>query len=187
LVCGSTAKNCLSTGGGPGWNGPKSPFLLRLTGTNFSKVLHKIPVFSNQGVEMITTAQRARLLEAAREVLKMAYAPYSRFRVGAALLTAKGAIFSGANVENASYGLSLCAERAAVAAAVAAAGPVLKIRALAVVCDRPGACPPCGACRQVISEFSEEAVLIFPGPDGLVEMPLEALLPHGFRLGPEKG
>jgi cytidine deaminase len=136
---------------------------------------------------MITTAQRSRLLEAAREVLKMAYAPYSRFPVGAALLTAKGSIFSGANVENASYGLSLCAERAAIAAAVAAEGPALQIRALAVACDVPGACPPCGACRQVISEFGEEAVIIFPGPDGLVEMDLEALLPHSFRLSSKKG
>jgi cytidine deaminase len=135
---------------------------------------------------IITAAQRSQLLEAAREVLTMAYAPYSRFRVGAALLTAKGAIFFGANVENASYGLSLCAERAAIAAAVAAEGPALKIRALAVVCDAPGACPPCGACRQVISEFQEDTVIIYPGPEGLVEMDFTALLPQSFRLRPEK-
>src|SRR5512140_951897 len=110
---------------------------------------------------MITAALKSRLLEAAGEVMRKAYAPYSRFRVGAALLTETGAIFSGANVENASYGLTLCAERAAVAAAVAAEGPGLKILALAVVSDSPGAFPPCGACRQVIREFGEDAIVIF--------------------------
>ncbi len=132
---------------------------------------------------MISAAAKSRLLQAAREALDKAYAPYSRFRVGAALLTETGAVFSGANVENASYGLSLCAERAAVAAAVAAAGPALKISALAVVCDAPGACPPCGACRQVIQEFgSEDTVVIFYGPEGLVQKSLGELLPGGFRL-----
>ena len=135
---------------------------------------------------MITAAQKSRLLQAAREVLGKAYAPYSRFRVGAALLTEQGNLFAGANVENASYGLTLCAERAAVAAAVAAEGPDLKIRALAVVCDAPGACPPCGACRQVIQEFGEEAVVIYYGPEGLVQRPLGELLPEVFLLPREK-
>ena len=131
---------------------------------------------------MITAALQSRLLQAAREALEKAYAPYSRFRVGAALLTDQGHLFSGANVENASYGLTLCAERAAVAAAVAAEGPGLKIRALAVVGEAPGACPPCGACRQVLQEFSAEAVVIYAGPEGLVQRPLEELLPEGFSL-----
>ena len=131
---------------------------------------------------MITAALQSQLLQAAREVLEKAYAPYSRFRVGAALLTDQGHLFSGANVENASYGLTLCAERAAVAAAVAAEGPGLKIRALAVVGEAPGACPPCGACRQVLQEFSAEAVVIYSGPEGLVQRPLEELLPEGFSL-----
>lgn len=133
---------------------------------------------------MITAALKSRLLEAAGEVLKKAYAPYSRFRVGAALLTATGAVFSGANVENASYGLTLCAERAAVAAAVAVEGPGMKISALAVVGESPGACPPCGACRQVIQEFGgDDTVVIFFGPEGLVQRPLGELLPVGFHLG----
>lgn len=131
---------------------------------------------------MITAALQSQLLQAAREALEKAYAPYSRFRVGAALLTDQGRLFSGANVENASYGLTLCAERAAVAAAVAAEGPGLKIRALAVVGEAPGACPPCGACRQVLQEFSAEAVVIYAGPEGLVQRPLEELLPEGFSL-----
>ncbi len=132
---------------------------------------------------MITAASKSRLLQAAREVLGKAYAPYSRFRVGAALLTDTGAIFSGANVENASYGLTLCAERAAVAAAVAAEGPALRLQALAVVCDAPGACPPCGACRQVIREFGgDDTVVIFYGPEGLVQRPLGELLPEAFHL-----
>jgi homotetrameric cytidine deaminase len=131
---------------------------------------------------MITPAQRSLLLQAAREVLERAYAPYSRFRVGAALLTRQGAIFSGANVENASYGLTICAERAAVAVAVAAEGPGMRIQALAVACDSPAACPPCGACRQVLLEFGPAALIIFPGPDGLMEMALEELLPTGFQL-----
>jgi len=131
---------------------------------------------------MIPAVLKSRLLEAAQKVLGQAYAPYSRLRVGAALLTEAGGIFSGANVENASYGLTLCAERAAVAAAVAAEGPGLKIRALVVVSDSPAACPPCGACRQVIQEFGEDAVIIYYGPEGLVQRQLAELLPERFHL-----
>ena len=131
---------------------------------------------------MITPTLRSQLLQAARQVLEKAYAPYSRFRVGAALLTRRGGVFTGANVENASYGLTLCAERAAVAAAVAAEGPGLEIRALAVASESQEACPPCGACRQVILEFGKKALIIFPGPAGPVEMDLEQLLPLGFKL-----
>lgn len=131
---------------------------------------------------MITTALKSQLLQAAREVLGKAYAPYSHLRVGAALLTEQGNLFSGANVENASYGLTLCAERAAIAAAVAAEGSSLKIRALAVVSEAPGACSPCGACRQVIQEFSAAAMVIYFGREGLVQRSLEELLPEGFSL-----
>ncbi len=131
---------------------------------------------------MITPAQESQLLKAARAALEKAYAPYSRLRVGAALLTAAGGIFTGANVENASFGLTLCAERAAIAAAVAAEGPGMRIRALAVASDSPGAFPPCGACRQVILEFGPQALVIFPGPDGPVATSLEELLPAGFQL-----
>jgi cytidine deaminase len=135
---------------------------------------------------MISPAQRSQLLQAARQVLEKAYAPYSHFRVGAALLTRQGGVFTGANVENASYGLTLCAERAAIAVAVAAEGPGLEIRSLAVVSESQEACPPCGACRQVILEFGKKALIIFQGPDGLMEMPVEDLLPAEFCLCQKK-
>jgi len=135
---------------------------------------------------MLPKGVRSRLLKAAAEARRHAYAPYSGYRVGAALLTEKGHVLSGCNVENASYGLTLCAEQVAVGAALAREGPEMRIRALAVV-SRPGIpSPPCGACRQVILEFGEEAVVIFPGPDGLTEARARELLPLGFRL-PENG
>jgi cytidine deaminase len=124
----------------------------------------------------------ARLIDAAREALTQAYSPYSGIRVGAAVLTAKGQVYSGGNVENASYGLTLCAERAAVAAAVAGEGPGMRIKALAVVSNQPGAFAPCGACRQVILEFGPEALVIFQGEDGLIQAPISELLPHAFGL-----
>jgi cytidine deaminase len=135
---------------------------------------------------MLPEELRSRLLKVAGEALQNAYAPYSGYRVGAALLTEKGQVFAGCNVENASYGLTLCAERAAVGAAVAHEGPEMRIRALAVVGPPGIPSPPCGACRQVILEFGEEAVVIFPGPDGLTEARARELLPFGFRL-PENG
>lgn len=98
--------------------------------------------------------------------MKNAYAPYSRFRVGAALLTGKGEMFSGCNVENASYGVTNCAERTAIFAAVAQSGPHLNIRAIAVVNDQGVPCSPCGACRQVIYEFGPQAAVVFNGPKG---------------------
>ncbi len=122
-----------------------------------------------------------RLIAYAREVALRAYAPYSRFRVGAALEDASGSIHAGCNVENASYGLSVCAERNAIFSAIAAGGR-RPFRALAVACidAAEGGCSPCGACRQVIAEhFSADARIWV---DGVGEFtPLE-LLPHAFRL-----
>jgi cytidine deaminase len=130
----------------------------------------------------LSMAVRSQLLDAARQAVTQAYAPYSHFRVGAAVLTAKGHIYPGVNVENASYGLTVCAERVAIFTAVAAEGPKMRIKALAVVCEQPGPSPPCGACRQVIWEFGPEAVIIFPGPVGLEEVPITRLLPGAFSL-----
>ncbi len=97
---------------------------------------------------------------AARAALR-AYAPYSRFQVGAALLFDDGAIVTGANVENASYGLSCCAERNALFRAVSENGPLRRIAAVAVFHEGPEACPPCGACLQVMSEFAGEACTVY--------------------------
>jgi cytidine deaminase len=129
---------------------------------------------------------RAALLDAARAARAGAYAPYSGFAVGAALLAEDGTVVTGANVENASYGLSMCAERVAVFAAVAAGHR--RFRAIAVA--GPGAAPvtPCGACRQVLREFPPGTGLtvLAAGEAGgdVLELSLGELLPHGF--GPEQ-
>lgn len=125
---------------------------------------------------------RATLLRAARSAMKKAYAPYSKFRVGSAILTSTGKIFSGCNVENASYGMTNCAERTAIFAAVAELGPKLEVTAVAVVNDHGVPCSPCGACRQVIYEFGPEAIIFFQGADGDKQVHITELLPEGFRL-----
>ncbi len=125
-----------------------------------------------------------RLIEAARAAAEKAYAPYSNFRVGATLLTANGEIYTGCNVENASYGLSMCAERAAVFAmsANAADEDDRKIRLVAVVSPDAAPCLPCGACRQVLREFGCEEVVVEEG-SGIRRYPFGELLPNAF--GPE--
>lgn len=129
---------------------------------------------------MISDSEKTRLLKAARDAAKQAYAPYSNFRVGAAVLTEKGSLVTGCNVENASYGLTICAERSAISAAVNQEGANMKIRALTVISEDGSECPPCGACRQVIFEFGQDAIVIFQGKKGLEEMHISKLLPKGF-------
>ena len=131
----------------------------------------------------LTPEQREMLLTVARNALKRAHAPYSNFHVGAAVLTDSGEVFSGCNVENASYGLTNCAERSAIFTAVqqSKAGK-LRVRAVAVVNGQELPCSPCGACRQVIAEFGQEAVVIFKGQQGYCEMSITDLLPESFRL-----
>jgi len=107
------------------------------------------------------------LAQKAWETWLFAYAPYSQFRVGAALLAADGRVFTGANVENPSYGLSMCAERVAVGAAAAAGAR--SFVAIAVAGDSPGGLVPCGACRQVLAEFSPDLLVIRCRPDGSYE------------------
>jgi cytidine deaminase len=124
-----------------------------------------------------------RLLAHAREVAPRAYAPYSHFRVGAALQDASGSLYVGCNVENASYGLTICAERAAIFAAVTA-GAARPFVAMAVACidanEGSLSSSPCGACRQVIAEhFSPDASIIV---DGVGQFTPAQLLPHAFRL-----
>ncbi len=121
------------------------------------------------------------LVAAAGAARANAYAPYSGFAVGAAVVSADGQVFSGCNVENASYGLTVCAERHAVAAAVAAGARDL--RGLAVVTPVSPPAPPCGACRQVLAEFGEmDVVLANPGGER-GRTTLGALLPHAFGAG----
>jgi cytidine deaminase len=130
----------------------------------------------------LSSEQRDKLIQAARAAVQHAYAPYSHFKVGAALLTAKDEILSGCNVENASYGLTNCAERTAIFSAVAQSGPDLLIKAIAVVNDQAVPCSPCGACRQVIYEFGPDAIVVFQSATGWKESPITELLPEGFRL-----
>lgn len=125
---------------------------------------------------------RERLLRSARKVMKNAYAPFSKFRVGAAILTSKDQVFVGCNVENSSYGMTNCAERTAIFAAVAKEGPALEIRAVAVVNDQGVPCSPCGACRQVIYEFGPRAIIFYQGEQGPKQSLITDLLPEGFRL-----
>jgi homotetrameric cytidine deaminase len=121
------------------------------------------------------------LESAAQQVALRAYAPYSRFRVGAALLLTDGSIFTGCNVENISFGLTICAERSAVVSAVASNGPMIRIAGIAVTNLNEAASPPCGACRQVLSEFvTDDAVISFKTLDSTERRPFAELLPFNF-------
>lgn len=120
------------------------------------------------------------LLEAARAVREQAYAPYSGFRVGAALQTDSGRIHVGANVENASYGATVCAERAAVFTMIAAGDR--RIVRIAVYAEGPTLAMPCGMCRQVLSEFGLDAEVVVGGSQGSKLTTLAALLPEPFVL-----
>ncbi len=119
-----------------------------------------------------------RLVERAREARAKAYAPYSSYSVGAALLTAAGETYAGTNVENAAYPTSMCAERSAVFAAVSAGAR--SFRAIAVVTENAGS--PCGACRQVLSEFGLDTLVIIADSQGKVrrEVTVGELLPEAF-------
>ncbi len=125
---------------------------------------------------------RKRLEQAAARVMNNAHAPYSHFKVGAAILLTNGKVFSGCNVENASYGMTNCAERTAIFSAVAELGPKIEIAAVAVTNDQGVACSPCGACRQVIYEFGPDATVFFRGSSGPKQAHITELLPEGFRL-----
>ena len=124
---------------------------------------------------------RQQLLAAAIDAREQAYAPYSKFLVGAALLTEDGQIISGCNVENASYGLTICAERNAVFAAVAQGHRQFQAIALATT----GGATPCGACRQVLAEFCDDLPILIVDveqPDRVTETSLAVLLPGRFKL-----
>lgn len=125
-------------------------------------------------------------MDAARNAAAHAYAPYSKFRVGAALLFDDGAVVTGCNVENMSYGLTSCAERNALFRAVSERGANRKIVAIAVTNLNQRPSPPCGACRQVMSEFvTPDAVVYFPGENGEETRLFSELFPFRFRLDPQ--
>jgi cytidine deaminase len=132
----------------------------------------------------VSSAEKTALLTAARAVRRRAHAPYSRFQVGAAVLDERGRIHVGCNVENASFGLTVCAERNAVAAAVAMGAR--RIRAVAVVTSARPPASPCGACRQVLAELGDARTrVLLAGPAGQAEqVALGTLLPRAFAFGP---
>ena len=133
----------------------------------------------------MTAEQESKLLASARRAAGMAYAPYSGFRVGAAVLDENGRIHAGSNVENASYGLTVCAERNAVGRMVSAGGK--KIVALLVFTNTEKLTPPCGACRQVIAEFTSsgsdanDPLIILANRRRSKQVHLSRLLPQPFR------
>jgi cytidine deaminase len=130
-------------------------------------------------LEQLSADERA-LVDAARGASERAYARYSGYRVGAAILSDDGRIFAGCNVENASYGATMCAERSAIFGMVSAGA-----RGIAAVCVYAPAEPlamPCGMCRQVIAEFCLDAPVLVAGPSGVLRRRFAALLPEAFRL-----
>jgi homotetrameric cytidine deaminase len=123
------------------------------------------------------------LLDKARQAALHAYAPYSGFRVGAALRLSNGEIVTGANVENVSFGLTICAERSALVRAVSQFGPEIRVEAVAIANLNSLASPPCGACRQVLAEFIQpDAPIIFPSAGGDRMMTFVELLPLAFEM-----
>ncbi|GAA3748119.1 cytidine deaminase [Terriglobus aquaticus] len=133
----------------------------------------------------LSDSQAEALRQAAAEAARNAYAPYSRFYVGAAVLLSSGETVTGCNVENVSYRLTTCAEQTAIARAVAEHGPGIEVVAVAVAnADAGVACQPCGACRQTIAEFAEGSCrIIYPGDNGKPdECTLADLLPAEFAI-----
>ena len=123
------------------------------------------------------------LLEHARTAARNSYSPYSGFKVGSALRLISGEIVTGTNVENTSYGVTICAERSAVVRAVSEFGPGIRIAAIAVANLNGAASPPCGACRQMLAEFAlPDAPVIFPASDGVRVMRFSDILPLAFDM-----
>lgn len=123
------------------------------------------------------------LLEQARAAARHSYSPYSGFKVGSAIQLTSGQVVTGTNVENVSYGLTMCAERSALVRAVSELGPGIRIAAVAVANLNRAASPPCGACRQMLAEFILPAApVIFPTTDAIRVMPFSDLFPLAFEM-----
>lgn len=127
---------------------------------------------------MTSEFDRKALVAQARAAIGHAYAPYSRFPVGAALLAEDGRVFTGCNVENASYGLTMCAERVAIGKAVSEG--VRAFSAVAIVAEKLTPCPPCGACRQVLAEFGPHMIVLLDKEGEPLELKMKDVLPYGF-------
>lgn len=131
---------------------------------------------------MISNLDAKRLIEEAEKVLKNSYAPYSQVHVATAILADSGKIYTGVNVENASYGLTICAERSAISAMIT--GGDKRPIAVAVVTDLEEPIPPCGACRQVLAEFNPDIMLLLYSVKSkkLIQIKLSEIFPHPFKL-----
>jgi cytidine deaminase len=130
---------------------------------------------------MISKDLKEKLILLAKKAQENAYVPYSKFAVGAALITEDGDIFTGCNVENISYGLSICGERTAITKMISEKGPQTKIKAIVNTTKADITCSPCGACRQVIQEFSTpDAVIIYKAEEDYVTVPVAHILPGAF-------
>ncbi len=140
-----------------------------------------LPKLLRQG--MMGWMELEGLVTAAREVREMAYAPYSKFRVGAAVMGLSGRIYVGCNIENATYGATVCAERAAICSMVACGET--RLTAVAIFTDCDPAASPCGICRQVLTEFADDALVIVASPRNQSVFSLAALLPERFVFMPE--
>src|ERR1700739_1715790 len=126
----------------------------------------------------VDPAMLEELMQGARHAAHRSYSPYSGFRVGAALRLTTGQVITGTNVENVSFGLTICAERSALVRAVSQFGPGIRIEAVAVANLNSAASPPCGACRQMLAEFAApDAPIIFPAAGGTMTMAFEEILP----------
>jgi cytidine deaminase len=142
-----------------------------------------MPGADDNPIPKTATPNLDALIVAAYGAAEHSYSPYSGFRVGAAIQLENGVIVTGTNVENVSYGLTICAERSALVRAVAEYGPGIRIRAVAVVNGNSAPSPPCGACRQVLAEFTEpDAPVVFPAADGMRTMRFADLLPYSFEM-----
>lgn len=130
---------------------------------------------------MISQEMQEKLIKLAKDVEQKSYSPYSNFPVGSALITNDGDIFTGCNVENISFGLTNCGERTAIFKMISEKGPGAKIKAIAVTTKSNMPLTPCGACRQVIQEFSTpETVLLCKWQDGSKTISMKELLPYGL-------
>ena len=125
--------------------------------------------------------ENRELIERAKQAMEYAYAPYSHFQVGAALLCKDGQVFTGCNVENASYGATCCAERTAIGKAVSEG--VRKFEKIAIMASDGGFTAPCGICRQILLEFMPEGLVVLGNKTGEIQVfTVKELLPHGFTL-----